>query len=158
MMNNEKQTEKLELAFEKGGRLTATLLWDQAPRTCASILSALEEPITAPLLHAQWAGSELYFEGFPVDEEVPFENTTCRIDEQYLLTNKHRGGVLAYYVNPAVRSFCIVYGEIIPRRRVDVEIALNIFATIDDPEEARRIGERSRWEGAGSVTVRRLEE
>jgi hypothetical protein len=50
-----------------------------------------------------------------------------------------------------------VYGEIVPRRFVDVEIALNVFAEIDDEEEAKRIGERSRWEGPGSVTVKILE-
>jgi hypothetical protein len=52
-----------------------------------------------------------------------------------------------------VRSFCIVYGEIVPRRFVDVEIALNVFADIDDKEEAKRIGEQSRWEGPGSVII-----
>ncbi|MBL7064592.1 MAG: DUF3830 family protein [Anaerolineae bacterium] len=153
----EKRPKKLELVFEKGGRLTATLMWDQAPKTCEAIVEALEEPVSSPLLHAQWAGSELYFEDFPTKREIPFENTTCHFDENYLLTNKIPGGVLAFFVNPAVRSFCMVYGEIIPRRRVDVEIALNIFAEIDDKSEAVRIGERSRWEGAGSVTIRILQ-
>jgi hypothetical protein len=156
-MTTEKKPEKLEMIFDKGGRLTATLLWDKSPRTCAAIVRTLQaQPVTARLLHAQYAGSELYFEDFPVDEPIPFENTTCRMDENYLLTNKHPGGVLAFYVNPKVLSFCIVYGEIVPRRRVDVEIALNVFAEIDDKEEAKRIGERSRWEGPGSVTIRVL--
>lgn len=152
------ETEKLELIFDKGGRLTATLLWDKAPKTCAAIVKALQkEPVTVRLLHAQYAGSELYFENFPTDEEIPFENTTLRMDEDLFITNKHPGGILAFYVNPKVLSFCIVYGEIVPRRFVDVEIALNVFAEIDDKEEAKRIGERSRWEGPGSVTVKILE-
>jgi len=158
-MTKEGRPEKLEMAFDKGGRLTATLLWDKAPKTCAAIVRALQaQPVTARLLHAQYAGSEVYFEDFPTDEAIPFENTTCRMDENLYLTNKHPGGVLAYYVNPKVRSFCIVYGEIVPRRFVDVEIALNVFAEIDDKEEAKRIGEQSRWEGPGSVTIRVLEE
>lgn len=158
-MTTEKHPEKLELIFSKGSRLTATLLWAKAPKTCAAIVKALQaQPVTARLRHAQYAGSELYFEDFPTDEAIPFENTTLRMDENLFITNKHPGGVLAFYVNPQVLSFCIVYGEIIPRRLVDVEIALNIFAEIDDKEEAKRIGERSRWEGPGSVTVRILEQ
>jgi hypothetical protein len=154
----EERPAQLELVFARGGRITATLMWDKAPETCAAIVEALEEPVSAPMLHAQYAGSELYFEDFPTRREIPFENTTCHFDENYLLTNRIPGGVLAFYVNPAVRSFCMVYGEIIPRRSVDVEIALNVFAEIDNKDEAVRIGERSRWEGAGSVTIRALEE
>ena len=157
-MSTEKQVEKLELVFDKGGRLTATLLWDKAPKTCAAIVKALQkELVTARLLHAQYAGSEVYFEDFPTNEEIPFENTTLRMDENLFITNKHPGGVLAFYVNPKVRSFCIVYGEIVPRRYVDVEIALNVFAEIDQKDEAKKIGERSRWEGPGSVKIKILE-
>ena len=155
------QTEtpgKLELTFEKWGPITATLLWDKAPETCAAIVETLrKEPVTARLLHAQYAGSELYFEDFPTEREIPFENTTLRIDENLYNTNKIPGGVLAYYVNPAIRSFCFVYGELVPRRTVDVEIALNIFAEIDDKERAVEIGQESRWVGGGSVTIRVLE-
>jgi len=75
------------------------------------------------------------------------------MDENMYLTNKIEGGVLAYYVNPAIKSFCIVYGELIPRRTVDVPIALNIFAEIEDKEEARRIGWDARTKGPGKVTV-----
>ena len=148
------RTEKLALDFEKWGRVTATLMWDKAPETCAAIVEALKkEPVSADLLHAQFAGSELYFEDFPTEGEIPFENTTLRMDASLFVTNKHPGGVLAYYVNPKVLSFCFVYGEIIPRRYVDVEIALNVFAEIDDKERAIEIGKQSRWEGPGAVTV-----
>jgi len=157
-MATEKRPDKLELTFEKGGRLTATLLWEKAPQTCAAIVKALQaQLVTAGLLHAQYAGSELYFEDFPTDEEIPFENTTLRMDKNLFITNKHPGGVLAFYVNPNVRSFCIVYGEIVPRRYVDVEIALNVFAEIDQKDQAKKIGEQSRWEGPGSVTIKILE-
>lgn len=150
--------EKLELTFEKWGTVTATLLWEKAPETCAAIVETLrKEPVTARLLHAQYAGSELYFEDFPTEREIPFENTTLRIDENLYNTNKHPGGVLAYYVNHAIRSFCFVYGEIIPRRTADVEIALNVFAEIDDKERAVEIGQESRWVGGGSVSIKVLE-
>ena len=142
--------EKLEIEFDDGSNVTATLLWDEAPQTCRAIVDAL--PAESDTLHAQWAGSELYFEDFPTDEDVPFENTTSR-SEDFLLTNKISGGVLAFYVNPDVRSFCFVYDDIIPRRKVDTQIELNVFATIDDPEKAKEIGKRSRREGPPKMTV-----
>ena len=143
---------KLEISFEKGGTLTATLLEDKAPETCKAILEALS--VTSEVLHAQYAGSEVYFEDFPARDDVPFENTTSRVDENMYLTNKHPGGVLAYYPNPKVKSFCIVYGEIVPRRLVDVEIPLNVFAEIDDKEKAVELGSRVRREGVEKVTVK----
>jgi len=143
---------RLEISFEKGGTLTATLLMDKAPETCKAILEAL--PVTSEVLHAQYAGSEVYFEDFPARDDVPFENTTSRVDENMFLTNKHPGGVLAYYPNPKVKSFCIVYGEIVPRRLVDVEIPLNVFAEIDDKEKAVELGSRVRREGVEKVTVK----
>ena len=143
---------QLEISFEKGGVLTATLLEDKAPETCKAIVETL--PVTSEVLHAQYAGSEVYFEDFPARDDVPFENTTSRLDENYYLTNKHPGGILAYYPNPEVKSFCIVYGEIVPRRKVDIEIPLNIFAEIDDWERAVELGNRVRREGVEKVTIR----
>jgi hypothetical protein len=155
---SDKRPEKLEMIFSNGGTLTARLLWDKAPRTCEAMVAALQKPVTSGedcgiLLHAQYAGSEVYFEDFPAVDDIPFENTTARMDENMYLTNKIDGGVLAYYVNPAVKSFCIVYGELIPRRTVDVPIALNIFAEIEDKEEAKRIGWEARTKGPGKVTI-----
>jgi hypothetical protein len=143
---------ELELLFENGGILTATLFEDKAPKTCEAIQEAL--PVSARVLHAQYAGSEVYFENFPARDDVPFENTTSRMDENLYLTNKHSGGILAYYPNPKVKSLCIVYGEIVPRRKVDVEIALNIFAEINEKERAVEIGNRIRNFGAEEVTIR----
>jgi hypothetical protein len=143
---------ELEILFEKGGKLTATLLEDEAPKTCHAIKEAL--PVSASVLHAQYAGSEVYFENFPAKDDVPFENTTSRMDENLYLTNKHPGGILAYYPNPKVKSFCIVYGEIVPRRKVDVEIALNIFAEIKEKKKAVEIGNRIRTNGSEEVTIR----
>ena len=135
---------QLEISFERGGILTATLLEEKAPETCKAILEVL--PVTSEVLHAQYAGSEVYFEDFPARDDVPFENTTSRLDDDMYLTNKHPGGILAYYPNPKVKSFCVVYGEIVPRRTVDVEIPLNIFAEIENKEKAVELGNRVRRE------------
>ena len=143
---------QLEISFERGGILTATLLEDKAPETCKAILEAL--PVTSEVLHAQYAGSEVYFEDFPARDDVPFENTTSRLDDDMYLTNKHPGGILAYYPNPKVKSFCVVYGEIVPRRTVDVEIPLNIFAEIENKEKAVELGNRVRREGVESITIK----
>lgn len=150
--------EKLKLTFSGGVILKATLLWEKAPKTCEAIVETLKEkPVKSddygPLLHAQYAGSELYFENFPAPDDVPFENTTMRTDKNMFCTNKISGGVLAYYVNPKIKSFCIVYGELIPRRTVDIEIPLNMFATIDNWDDAKKMGNRARLDGPGSVTV-----
>jgi len=99
-----------------------------------------------PMLHAQYAGSEVYFENFLGHDDIPFENTTKR-------TNKIPDGVLAYHVNPKIKSFCIVYGELVPSRTVDVEIPLNMFAIIDNWDDAKESGNRARVDGPGSVTV-----
>lgn len=145
----------LEIHFEKGGKITARLLEDEAPETCRAVKEAL--PVSARVLHAQYAGSEVYFEDFPARDDVPFENTTSRMDENLFLTNKHPGGILAYYPNPKVKSFCIVYGEIVPRRTVDVEIALNIFAEINEKELAVELGNRVRNNGTEEVNIRLME-
>jgi hypothetical protein len=145
----------LEILFEKGGKITARLLEDKAPETCRAVKEAL--PVSAKVLHAQYAGSEVYFEDFPARDDVPFENTTSRMDENLFLTNKHPGGILAYYPNPKVKSFCIVYGEIVPRRTVDVEIALNIFAEINEKELAVELGNRVRNNGTEEVNIRLME-
>jgi hypothetical protein len=142
---------KIIINFEKGGSLTADLLLDKARKTCEAILDAL--PVSSEVLHAQYAGSEIYFEDFPAKDDVPFENATSRMDENMFLTNKHPGGILAYYPNPKVKSFCIVYGEIVPRRLVDVEIALNIFAEIIEKEKAIELGSRVRRSGMEKVTI-----
>ena len=143
---------QLEISFERGGILTATLLEDKAPETCKAILEVL--PVTSEVLHAQYAGSEVYFEDFPARDDVPFENTTSRLDDDMYLTNKHPGGILAYYPNPKVKSFCVVYGEIVPRRTVDVEIPLNIFAEIENKDKAVELGNRVRREGVESITIK----
>ena len=159
----DKKPEKLELTFSNGGTITASLYWDKAPKTCEAIVEAIREkgPINSddysPLLHAQFAGSEVYFENFPARDDIPFENTTLRNDENMFATNKIPGGELAYYVNPKVKSFCIVYGELIPRRMVDVDIALNRFAKVDNWDELKKIGQEARIKGPGNVTVKVLE-
>lgn len=142
---------EIVIKFEKGGSITSRLLEEKAPETCKAILEAL--PVKAEVLHAQYAGSEVYFEDFPAKDDVPFENTTNRLDDNLFLTNKHPGGVLAYYPNPKVKSFCIVYDEIVPRRFVDVEIALSVFADIVNKEKARELGNRVRRRGVEKVTI-----
>lgn len=81
-----------------------------------------------------------------------------RLDENHVLRNKHTGGLLTSYVNLEIRCFGIPNDYIIPHSGgVDIEVEFNIFAEMADKEEARRIGENSRREGPGSMTVKVLE-
>ena len=54
---------KIVMTFERGGSLTATLFEDRAPETCKRVLDAL--PVEAEVIHAMWAGEEIFFSGFP---------------------------------------------------------------------------------------------
>jgi hypothetical protein len=60
-MTNAKQ---IFLEFEGGPRAVATLRTDYAPVTAEAIWSALAEPVTAPVMHAMYAGPEIMF-GLP---------------------------------------------------------------------------------------------
>lgn len=52
-------TRRIELSLaRKGVRAIATLLEEEAPRTCAAVWNAL--PIEGETYHAKWAGRELY--------------------------------------------------------------------------------------------------
>lgn len=153
-MDDRLRPSKLELLFEHGERLTATLLWNSASKTCAAIVDVL--PVEGKPRHAQWAGAEFMLSGFPIEEQLPIENPFVWREPDFVITNKHPGGVLAFYPNPKVRAFCVLYGETIPRCAVDKPVAVTVFATIDDPQKADEIGRRSREIGLSSVRISAL--
>lgn len=132
---------KIVLEFERGGRITCTLFEKDAPKTCAAILEAL--PVENEVLHAQWAGPEIFFDGFPAKSAVGLENPTMRTTP----------GDIAY--NAPYKSFCIFYGEAIPRSAVDKDIEVNLFARADQVEELAAIGKRVRRQGVEKVRILR---
>jgi len=150
-MNHQPKPQKLNLAFGNGEHFTATLLWEDAPRTCAAIVGVL--PAEGKPRHAQWAGAEFMFSGFPIQERLPIENPFVWREPDFVITNKHPGGVLAFYPNPKVRAFCVLYGETIPRCTVDKPVAVTVFATIDEPQKAEKIGRSFREIGPSSLRI-----
>lgn len=132
-------SKKIKMEFEKGGTITATLFEDVAPETCKAVLSAL--PYEHEMIHAMWAGQEIFFDGFPMKEKVPFENATKNINP---------GEVV---LNTLAQSFCIFYGKGIPRSAVDKEIDINVFGMVDDVEEMAKIGLRIRRQGVEKVRI-----
>ena len=128
---------KIVLEFERGGRIAATLLEARAPRTCREVLKAL--PVDAQVIHAMWAGEEVFFSGFP--GEFEYEQPTKDVAP----------GALAMV--PRSSSFCIFYGRAIPRGAVDQDIDVTVFGQADDVVAMAAIGKRVRMKGAERITI-----
>jgi hypothetical protein len=125
--------------FEKGGTISATLLEDRAPKTCRAIVNAL--PVESEILHAMWAGEEIFFKAFPAQFE--YEQPTKIVQP----------GDLAMV--PRSSSFCIFYGRSIPRGAVDQDIDVTIFGRVDDVKAMAEIGARIRRHGVERIGVRK---
>ena len=130
---------KIIMEFERGGRISCTLLEKEAPKTCRIVLDAL--PTENEILHAMWAGEEIFFDGFPAKEPIGPEHATRNVT----------GGDVAMVTGG--KSFCIFYGRSIPRRSVDEEIDVNVFARVDQVEEMAAIGKRVRRQGVEKVRI-----
>jgi len=128
---------KILMEFERGGEITATLSEDRAPQTYQSVLEAL--PAEAEVLHAMWAGEEIFFRHFPA--EFAYEHPPQEVTP----------GTLAMV--PRSSPFCIFYGRSIPRGAVDEEINVAIFGQVDDVEAMAGIGRRVLRQGVETVRI-----
>jgi len=143
--------EEILLEFERGGRVAARLLRDDAPNTCEAVLASL--PVESKVLHAMWAGEEVFFDGFPLGGELEYENAT----------NDVKAGDVAVISTLAYTSsfrkdqtsFCIFYGKSRPRKSVDQTVDVNVFAKIEDMDKMVEIGRRVRTSGIERVLIRR---
>lgn len=133
--------KKIVMEFEKGGKVTANLLEEKTPITCKEICNIL--PLTIELIHAMWAGEEVFHKGIPITNDLPLENPARSFYDQ---------GVLAMV--PASKSFCIFYGRSIPRRGVDIDTDVTVFALINENVEMKEIGQRVRQKGVEKVTLK----
>jgi hypothetical protein len=104
------------------------------------VLAAL--PVEAEVVHAMWAGEEVFFGGFPAQFE--YERPTQQVGP----------GTLAMV--PRSSSFCIFYGRAIPRGAVDEEIDVTVFGKVDDVAAMAEIGRRVRRQGVEKITVSRV--
>ena len=130
---------KIVMEFQRGGRVAARLLEDRAPQTCQAVLDAL--PVEAEVIHAMWAGEEIFFGGFP--GSFVYEQPTRLIQP----------GDLAMV--PRSASFCIFYGRSIPRGAVDQEIDVTVFGRVDDVQAMADIGARIRRRGAEKIVIKK---
>lgn len=137
------------LKFERGDEVRATLLEDKAPKTCKALLASL--PVELKLIHAQWAGEEVFSDSFPVSSELEVENEV----------NEMKGGEVGL-ISPLVQRhlprkgflpFCIFYGKGRARKSVDETTEVNICAKIDDMEKMASIGKRIRGQGIETVRI-----
>ena len=128
---------KIRMEFERGGVITGTLFEDRAPQTCQGILDAL--PVEAEVLHAMWAGEEIFFSNFPATFD--YEHPTQQVED----------GALAMV--PESSSFCVFYGRSMPRKAVDQGIDVTVFGKVDDVPAMAEIGKRVRMQGVEKVRI-----
>lgn len=146
--------KKIVIEFERGGSVTATMLEDMAPETCRIIWDSL--PVDAKVLHAMWAGEEIFFDGFPISRDMPLENATNNVKPGSVMTGASfwvRDGQPCF--KKGQTTFAIFYGKGRPRKAVDETIDLNYFAQVDDVEKMVEIGRRIRVQGSERITIRR---
>jgi hypothetical protein len=128
---------KIELyLLKKQVRAVATLLEDEAPRTCAAIWEAL--PIEGDTYHAKWAGRELYTLVPPFKNRPGAENATII---------PIPGDVLYFEVSPDSIDLALAMRRRYPNGLIDIAVfygrnslllgpagfmAGNLFATITE--------------------------
>jgi len=147
---NNVMSKQLLLEFERGGQVTATLLEDEAPKTCKAVSASL--PIENKVIHAKWAGDEIFFDGFPLHGELEYENATNDIkpgDVAVISTQAYLPSL-----GKGKTSFCIFYGKSRPRKAVDETVDVNVFARIDDIEKITEIARRVRFSGSEKILIK----
>jgi hypothetical protein len=128
---------KIRMEFERGGVVVATLDEGRAPKTCKALLEAL--PHEASVIHAMWAGEEIFFSNYPGTFE--YEDPTIEVES----------GALAMV--PESNSFCVFYGRSIPRKAVDQTVDVTVFGKVDDVPGMAQIGKRVRQKGMETVRI-----
>lgn len=143
-------TKGIILEFERGGTVFAELLEEKAPKTCKAILRAL--PVENRVVHAMWAGEEIFFDGFPLSGTLEFENETNNVEPGHVAClSSYAVRALA---KKSVTSLCIFYGKSRPRKAVDETVDVNVFAKIKDINAITKIARRIRWEGAEKLSIK----
>jgi hypothetical protein len=153
---SERRARHIVLAFvDEGVSVEASLLEDEAPRTCEAIWAHL--PATGYVQPAVYSGSEAVVH-LPDRFQVEAENQTSRV----------LPGDVAYYFQPGGRMFgfpqdiceiCWFYGRDGVPGMPGGPVNVNIFARIcGNPEPFYRICRRLRYEGRKPFRISRLEE
>lgn len=143
-------TKGIILEFERGGTVLAELLEEKAPKTCKAILRAL--PVENKVVHAMWAGEEIFFDGLPLSEILEFENETNNVEPGDIACISSYA--IRAFAKKSITSFCIFYGKSRPRKGVNETVDVNVFAKVKDIEALTKIARRIRWEGAEKILIK----
>jgi hypothetical protein len=128
--------KKFEIEFSKGGKFTAMLLMEEAPKTCEAFLKKL--PMEVKFRQARLAGEEFYFK---VDMNLELEN---QISPKW--------GDIAFNADPKWKAVCTYYGNSIRQSG----LPFNLFARIisGNLEELKKVGERVWLQGEETAQVK----
>jgi len=127
--------KRFEIEFGKGGRFTAVLLTEDAPKTCEAFLKVL--PLDGRFRQARFSGEEFY-----IQSKMSCDPENQRIPKQ---------GDIAFNADPKWKAICLYYGD-----HLRVKTPFNLFARIisNNLEELKRVGERVWLQGEEAAHVK----
>jgi hypothetical protein len=144
---------RIAIEFARGGVVFADLLPGEAPKTCEAVLGAL--PVKNKAVHAMWAGEEIFFDGFPLSEQLIYENETNDVEPGSIACIS--SFATRRFRKENITSFCIFYGKSRPRKGLDQTVDVNVFARVADIAAMREICRRIKYEGAEEILIRKEE-
>lgn len=131
--------KKLEIKIDDSVFL-ATILEEQAPKTCKAVLNLL--PLEGEVFHATWSGDMLFYKCHEIPTKLEPENQTAY---------PSRGDVA---LNSNLKEIHIVYGQAQLRARFG-PAPDNLFARItENLKDLEEMGKRIHREGAKKITVK----
>lgn len=131
--------KKLEIKID-GSVFLATILEEQAPKTCKAVLNLL--PLEGEVFHATWSGDMLFYKCHEIPTKLEPENQTAY---------PSRGDVA---LNSNLKEIHIVYGQAQLRARFG-PAPDNLFARItENLKDLEEMGKRIHREGAKKITVK----
>jgi len=116
--------KKVEIEFSKGGKFTAALLMNEAPKTCEAFLKAL--PMEVRFRQARFAGEEFFFQA----------NMSLELENQIAPA----WGDISFNADPKWKAVCVYYGNNVKKTGAPY----NLFAQVvsGNLEELKKVGER----------------
>ncbi len=119
-------SDTIIFTFERGGRLTARLLSDRAPRTVSVLRGLL--PLKAMVFHSRWSGREI---NFPVksEERIPRENQTSQTNTGDVIYWKE----WEMDTSKPAEAIAIYYGAEVTRDHRG-SLPVNVFARIPESQ------------------------
>lgn len=131
--------KKLEIKID-GSVFLATMLEDQAPKTCKAVLDLL--PVEGEVFHATWSGDMLFLKCREIPAKLEPENQTIY---------PSRGDVA---LNSSLKEIQIVYGQAQLRARFG-PAPDNLFARItENLDGLQEVGKRIHREGAKRISIK----